>query len=104
VQGVALLETCARLQRDGETQPSLRDEEAQPFRHPALKYRATVKAPLRGEEPPFFHRFYPTRKIIQRHPALKYRATVKAPLRGEEPPFFHRFYPTRKIIQCATRH
>ena len=29
-----------------------RDEEAYPIRHPALKYRAKVTPPLRGEEGP----------------------------------------------------
>ena len=46
VQGVPLFQTCARLQRDGETQPSLRDGEVHPLRHPALKCRAKLTPPL----------------------------------------------------------
>jgi hypothetical protein len=38
-------------------QSSLRDEEAHLLRHPALKYRAKVTPPLRGEEQPFFKGF-----------------------------------------------
>jgi len=34
-----------------------RDEEAYPIRHPALKYRAKITPPLRGEAQPFFQ-FY----------------------------------------------
>ena len=39
-----------------------RDEEAHPFPHPALKHRAKVTPPLRGEERRFFHAFSATKR------------------------------------------
>jgi hypothetical protein len=88
---------AARVFKDtGRLNRRSRDEEGQPLGPPALKYRATVTAPLRGEEQAFLDRFSRDEEGQPLcPPALKYRATVTPRLRGEEQPFFRTLYATR---------
>jgi len=46
---VTLFDVCAVFKEAGNLSRRSRDEEAHPLRHPALKYRAKVTPPLRGD-------------------------------------------------------